>query len=92
LDFEVVIDVDNGVTVVRPRGDIDAATSPTLALALSRLLADGAADADTVVLDLTDVDTIDPDRAWVIDEASRWFRARGRDLEIRQPTTTARAS
>ena len=60
-------------TEISPHGDIDASTSPTLALALSQLLAE---DRPSIVLNLADVAALAVDRAWVIGEASRLFTQR----------------
>ena len=77
--FRVVISEEDGEVVISARGDIDASTSPTLALALSSLL---ASNHPSIVLDLTDVGAVDPDRAWVIGESSRLFEQRGGRLSV----------
>ena len=71
--FQIEISRVDGETVISLDGDIDASTSPTLALALSSLLAE---DCPSIVLDLTDVATLTVDRAWVIGEAARLFTQR----------------
>jgi len=82
-----VISEENGEVVISARGDIDATTSPKLALALSSLL---ASDHPSIVLDLTDVGTVDADRAWVIGESSRLFGQRGARLSVATPNAAVR--
>ena len=77
--FRVVISEEDGEVVISARGDIDASTAPTLALALSSLL---AGKHPSIVLDLTDVGVVDADRAWVIAESSRLFGQRGGRLSV----------
>jgi anti-anti-sigma factor len=74
-----VISEEDGEVVISARGDIDASTSPTLALVLSSLL---AGKHPSIVLDLTDVGVVDADRAWVIAESSRLFGQRGGSLSV----------
>ena len=71
--FQIVVSRVDGDVVISPRGDIDASTSATLALALSSLLAE---DRPSVVLNLADVAVLALDRAWVIGEASRLLTQR----------------
>jgi len=77
--FQVVISHQGTEVVISPHGDIDSSTSATLAQALSSVLAD---DRPSIVLDLTDVGVLDPDRAWVIGEAARLFRQRDGRLAL----------
>jgi len=83
--FLIEISEEDGEVVISARGDIDSSTSPTLALALSSLL---AGKHPSIVLDLTDVGAVDADRAWVIAESSRLFEQRGGHLTV----TTANAA
>jgi anti-anti-sigma factor len=86
-DFHVGVSYEGACVVVRPRGRVDRATSPRLALVLARLLGEGCS---AVVLDLGDVTYLRPDRAWFVGEASRLFEQRGGALVVRRPVATVR--
>lgn len=86
-DFQVGVSHEGGCVVVRPKGRVDRATSPRLALVLAGLLGDGCS---AVVLDLGDVTYLRPDRAWFVGEASRLFEQRGGALVVRRPAAAVR--
>ena len=85
--LDVVIVREPGSVLVRPEGDLDAASSPRLALVLATLLGDGCT---AVVLDLVGLLSLDVAGAWLIGEASRLFTNRGGGLVIRSPRRPVR--
>src|SRR5439155_6745651 len=80
--LDVVVVRELGTVLVRPEGDLEAATSPRLALVLATLLGDGCT---AVVLDLVGLLSLDVAGAWLIGEASRLFRNRGGEVVVRSP-------
>lgn len=85
--FEVVVSRGAGSVLVCPHGDLDATTSPKLALILSSLLGDGCR---SVVMDLAELEYVDAAGAWLIGEASRLFKDHGGQLVVRAPRTRVR--
>ena len=86
-DLDVVVVRERGAVLVRPEGDLDAATSPSLALVLATLLGDGCT---AVVLDLVELMSLDVAGAWLIGEASSLFRDRGGEMVVRSPNGPVR--
>jgi len=80
--LDVVVVRELGTVLVRPEGDLEAATSPRLALVLATLLGDGCT---AVVLDLVELISLDVAGAWLIGEASRLFRDRAGEIAVRSP-------
>ena len=80
--LDVVVVRELGTVLVRPEGDLEAATSPRLALVLATLLGDGCT---AVVLDLVELVSLDVAGARLIGEASRLFRDRAGEIAVRSP-------
>jgi anti-anti-sigma factor len=85
--LDVAVVRDQGSALVRPQGELDGATSSSLALVLARLLGDGCS---AVVLDLADLASLDAAGAWLVGEASRLFGDRGGELVVRSPRRPVR--
>lgn len=73
----------NGAVVVHPKGRLNAAVAPMFKQQLTRLV---QADTARLVIDLTDVDTIDSSIVGTFLAALRAARKAGGDLRIVSPS------
>jgi anti-anti-sigma factor len=85
--LEVRVFYESGSAQVYATGQIDRATSSTLALVLASLLGDGCT---SIVLDLAEIGCLDPSRAWLIGEASRLFRTRDAQFVVQNAPAAVR--
>ena len=85
LDFDVSVDHDDGMAVVRVKGDLDCYTAPQLRGTLVGLVADGS---NQVILDIGESGLIDSTGLGVLVGGLRRFRQEGGDMVLRSPTST----
>lgn len=83
---DIAVLTENGVTVVSPKGELDAFTAPGLSEAFSRAQGDG----QDVVVDLGDVAFMDSTALGLVVRAVRELGDDGRAVRVVLPKGTAR--
>lgn len=79
--------LDDGQIVLSLAGELDPHTASTLQDVLDRVLAD---DSSSLLLDLTELKFIDSSGLRVLIDAHRTLSEGGRELVVRNPSSTAR--
>ena len=87
MEFEIELRREIQSTVVRPRGDIDVCTSPTLREQLSILIAQ---DDPVVDVDLSEVRYLDSSGVAVLMRAWKTLDGQGRTLRLRNASAPVR--
>ena len=82
-----IVDSSDGTAVVRPSGELDLASAPTLGAALGRLLREGHR---AVVMDLSRLTFSDCAGLRPIRRALREARTSGTEIELRDPVPAVR--
>jgi anti-sigma B factor antagonist len=83
---DIAVLTENGVTVVSPKGELDAFTAPGLSEAFRRASSDGR----DVVVDLGDVAFMDSTALGIVVRAVRELGEDGRAVRVVLPRGTAR--